>query len=84
MNLLTVLFAFALAIAVLGLAYRLAVMYLIAPKVLRKYGVQDARSQLWISRVERLCNRRVLFGFAIIIIICLLELSWEAIKVHVV
>lgn len=84
MSLLTILFSLALAIAVIGLAYRLAIIYLIAPKVVRKYGVEDSRSRLWMLRVEKMCNRKILLGFVVVIIFCLFELTWGAIKARII
>lgn len=83
MNILTMLFAVALVIAAWGFAYRLVIMFLVAPNVVRKYGAQDLRSQKWIARVRKMCNRKILLGYVIIILLCLLNLAWIAIKTHV-
>ena len=83
MSVLVVLLSLALVIATLGFVYRLAIMYLIAPKIIKEYGVQDMRSQRWISRVKKLCNRKILLGFMIIIIFCSFDLAWIAIRSHI-
>lgn len=81
-NTLTVLLFVALVIAVSGLVHQLAIIYFVTPRIVKKYGLSDPRSQLWMAKVEKIHRSKVILMLAVIITYCVLDLLWTAIKVH--
>ena len=76
-------FFLAAVMAIVLLAYYLLILYVVVPRVLKKFAKGDPRREMWIAKDVKIRQQRLIMIYAIGLAFCLLALGWAIIQVKV-